>query len=332
MLAPTCRNASTRSPIGRSCMRAAPDRRYSPPHSASAAVNGRNAVPALPRNSSAALTGNAPPAPVTTVSPRSCFTAMPSVRKASCMTRVSSESSRSCRRVSPEARAASSSTRLEMLFDPGSLTVPATLRMGARSRNSTAGTGAIRRKAASLLLLQPSVARCARPGEYLFQSGGVAPAQQLLHLGELALIAGQFLQQGLAIGDTNVAPHFRMAGGDARGIAKAPGRIVEQLLPVRMPRDLVHQRVGQEVRQMAHRGEHPVVLGRLHAVQPGAANAPGGAHPADAALAVLGQRRQHHLALVVQIGTGRGYAAVLRACDRMAGYELRRAVLEQPVG
>src|ERR1017187_1767639 len=210
MLAPTCRSASTRSPIGRSCMRAAPDRRYSPPHSASAAVSGRNAVPALPRNSSAALTGNAPPAPVTTVAPPSRFTAMPSVRKASSMTRVSSESSRSWRRVSPEARAASSSTRLEMLFDPGSLTVPETLRMGARSRNCTRGAPAIRRKAASLLLLQPFVSCSARPGKYFFQSCRVALLQQLLHLGQLALIGGQFLQQGLAVGDTDVAPHFRM--------------------------------------------------------------------------------------------------------------------------
>ena len=40
MSAPSWRSASTRSPIGRSCMRGTPDRRYSPPDSASAAVTG----------------------------------------------------------------------------------------------------------------------------------------------------------------------------------------------------------------------------------------------------------------------------------------------------
>src|SRR5450759_3103576 len=226
-------------------MRTTPDRRYSPPHSASAAVSGRNAVPALPRNSSAALTGNAPPAPVTTVSPRSSrFTAMPSVRKASSMTRVSSESSRSWRRVSPDASAASSSTRLEILFDPGSLTEPATLRMGSRSRNCTRAAPAISPEAASLLTAQPFVACSARPGKYFFQSCRVAIPQQALHLGQLALIAGEFLQQGLAVGDTDVAPHFRVTGGDAGEIAEAAGRVLEQLLAVRMARDLVHQRIG----------------------------------------------------------------------------------------
>src|SRR5487761_2324053 len=242
MAAPRPRSASTRSPIGRSCMRATPDRRYSPPHSASAAVSGRNAVPALPRNSSAALTGNAPPAPITTVVSPSCFTAMPSVRKAPCITRVSSEASRSCRRVSPDAWAASSSTRLEMLFDPGSLIVPATLRMGARSRNCTGAAPAIRRKAASLLLLQPSVARGARAGKHFFQPGRVAFLQQLLHLGQFALIAGEFGEHGLAIGDSDIAPHFRVAGGDARAVANAPGHVFEQRFAVRMARDLIHQR------------------------------------------------------------------------------------------
>ncbi len=40
------------------------------------------------------------------------------------MTRVSSDCSGSCTSVRPSASAASSSTRLEMLFDPGSRTVP----------------------------------------------------------------------------------------------------------------------------------------------------------------------------------------------------------------
>ena len=52
-VAALARSASTRSPIGRSCMRATPLSSNSPPwvaaSTASAAVNGRMAVPALPR-------------------------------------------------------------------------------------------------------------------------------------------------------------------------------------------------------------------------------------------------------------------------------------------
>ena len=57
---PSGRSASTRSPIGRSCMRGTPRSSKRPPcvaaSTASAAVSGRMAVPALPRNSSASCT------------------------------------------------------------------------------------------------------------------------------------------------------------------------------------------------------------------------------------------------------------------------------------
>ena len=66
--------------------------------------------------------------------PRRC-TVQPSARSASSMTRVSSESSGSCTSVLPSASAASSSTRLEMLFEPGSRTVPEAPRSGGMSRN-----------------------------------------------------------------------------------------------------------------------------------------------------------------------------------------------------
>ena len=117
-------------------MRATPESSYSPPESASTAVNGRNAVPALPRKRLARLTPKLPPTPCTTQwresSPGSIRT--PSVRNASIMRRTSSASSRPATSVGPRASAASSSVRLEMLLDPGSRTVPAILATGARSR------------------------------------------------------------------------------------------------------------------------------------------------------------------------------------------------------
>ena len=125
---PSKRNASTKSPMGRSCMRATPLSVKSPPITARAAVRGRIAVPALPmKNSMGAACCNCPPRPVTVkVVPASC-TPHPSWRKAASITRVSSESSKSWTTVVPWQRAESNSTRLEMLLEPGRVMVPEAL-------------------------------------------------------------------------------------------------------------------------------------------------------------------------------------------------------------
>src|SRR6266705_145103 len=144
MRAPSARNASTRPPIGRSCIRGAPESRYSPPASARTAVSGRKAVPALPRRRSADLTGN-PPTPCTTAESFACRSILtPRFPSASSMTWVSSASRRSFTRVSPRESAASRSTRLEMLFDPGILTVPCARAIGLRSRNLTCPSASAR--------------------------------------------------------------------------------------------------------------------------------------------------------------------------------------------
>ena len=95
MRAPMPRSASTRSPIGRSCMRGTPESAVFAAESASAAVSGRNAVPALPRKRSAFLLGNGPPAP-RTLMPTECseITTPKLLAAPRCMTRVSSASSR----------------------------------------------------------------------------------------------------------------------------------------------------------------------------------------------------------------------------------------------
>ena len=66
----------------------------------------------------------------------STSTAQPIWRNAASMTRVSSESSRSCKVVVPSHKAASSNTRLEMLFEPGRVTVPWALDRAGTSRKA----------------------------------------------------------------------------------------------------------------------------------------------------------------------------------------------------
>ena len=46
---------------------------------------------------------------------------------------------------------------------------------------------------------------------------------------QFRLVGVEFGQQGIAIGEADVAPHFRVAAGDAREIAKAAGGEAEQL-------------------------------------------------------------------------------------------------------
>src|SRR6266568_4098923 len=237
MRAPSARRASTRSPIGRSCIRGAPESRYSPPASARTAVSGRKAVPALPRRRSADLFGNGPPR--TVAESRSMRT--PRSPRAFSITPVSSESSRFSTRVSPSASAASSSTRLEMLFDPGIFTVPCTRAIGPRSRNFTARSFPV-----PIVVLQPALARAARPREERLERPGVAAFEHLAHALELPAVAPELDEQGLAVRQADVAPHLRVAPGDAGEIAESSRREGKELLRVRVARDLIDERVGDD--------------------------------------------------------------------------------------
>src|SRR5205807_1146010 len=117
-----------------------------------------------------------------------------------------------------------------------------------------------RRRAALARGLQPLVARGARLGEQALERGAVAGCDEALNLAELGAVAAELGEQSLAIGEADVAPHFRTARGDAREVAEAAGGEGEELLGVRPPRDIVHQCIGEHMRQMADRREERVVL------------------------------------------------------------------------
>ena len=137
--APSCRSASTRSLIGRSCMLVSPKTVKTPRPRQSAAQSGRMAVPALPRNRSLPSEGKGPPALLTTQLVRSSdiSRAMPSAWSAAIMCLVSSLSSRLWTLVVPSVSAESNRTRLERLLEPGSVTTPSTRRIGCRTSWST---------------------------------------------------------------------------------------------------------------------------------------------------------------------------------------------------
>src|SRR5437867_4845326 len=266
MRAPSRRSASTRSPIGRPCIRGAPESRYSPPASARTAVSGRKAVPALPRRRSADLFGNDPPR--TVAESRSMRT--PRSSRASSITLVSSESSRFSTRVSPSASAASSSTRFEMLFDPGILTVPAARPIGSRSRNFTT--------AGSLPVLEPALARVVRAGEERLEPLGVAALDHPAHAVEPAAVAAELGEQRLAVREADVAPHLGVAGGDAGEIAESARGVRKKPLGVLVARHLVDERESEHVRQVADGREHGVVLAGLELEDLRSAGLPRGSH------------------------------------------------------
>ena len=81
-----------------------------------------------------------------------------------------------------------------------------------------------------------------------------------MQLIELRSIAIEFLKQGDAIRQTNVAPHFGVAGGNAREVAEAAGGKTEQQVTVIAQRKVVDKRIRQEMRQVADGGENPVVF------------------------------------------------------------------------
>ena len=108
-----------------------------------------------------------------------------------------------------------------------------------------------------------------------------------------------------------------MAAGDAGEVAEAARRVREQQRRVAAPGKVVDQAEGEQVRQVAHRGEDAVVLLRRHADHVGAAGLPGVADLLHGLGAALGQRRQHHLAAHVELGEGGLDPALLGAGDRV---------------
>jgi len=58
-------------------------------------------------------------------------------------------------------------------------------------------------------------------------------------------------QQLVAVRQTDVVPHLRVAGGDPGKVPKTAGGITKDLCPVIQPRQRIHQGIGQDMRQMA---------------------------------------------------------------------------------
>ena len=85
--------------------------------------------------------------------------------------------------------------------------------------------------------------------------GAVGSGQHRSQAGQLCQICVELTEQGVAVGQADVAPHFGRRGGNPGEVAKSAGGILEQQVGMRLAGDVVDQRKGQQVRQVADRGE-----------------------------------------------------------------------------
>src|SRR5436190_14464044 len=180
----------------------------------------------------------------------------------------------------------------------------------------------------SFHVLQPAIARIACTGEKSLERPGVAALEHPLHALELPDVALELDEQRLLVGEADVAPHLRMASGDAGEIAESPRGKGKELFRVLVARDLIDERVSEHVRQMADRREHRIVLPSPHLGDARPAALPRGAHQGDRARLVFLERREHHPAPAIERGKGRLGAALLGAGDRMARNETGERALQ----
>ena len=131
-----------------------------------------------------------------------------------------------------------------------------TSRDGARWRLSAPAA----RRGVPICQLPPAFAGHA---QQLLQRRAVAGQHHLLQRVERLAEALRLLQHLFAVGQQDVAPHRRVAGGDAGEVAKARSGQRQQVAPGRLAEHAAEVGKGQQVRQVADRGEGAVVvLGR----------------------------------------------------------------------
>ena len=162
--------------------------------------------------------------------------------------------------VVPLASAASSSMRLLMLFEPGSATTPSACTARAAAASSCAGiahrTVSARRPRACTLPCVPRAPRVARRGEQRLQRRAVAGRDQRRAITSSApRYAVDLVEQRIAVGERDVAPHLRRAAGDAREVAKAARRVREIARRRRAAPRARRQREREQVRQVRDGGE-----------------------------------------------------------------------------
>ena len=122
-------------------------------------------------------------------------------------------------------------------------------------------TGCLKLNYSLALRLLPFVAHRLGCLKIIPQRCSILLLQALLQKRQLLLLLLQQVLQALAVGQTNIRPDGRVAGGNAGEIAKAAAGKMQLCLALVCAADLVHISIGHQVRQMAYRGKDGIVFG-----------------------------------------------------------------------
>src|SRR3989344_5093524 len=89
----------------------------------------------------------------------------------------------------------------------------------------------------------------------------IAPLDRLDECAEIGMVLTQRIKQGVPVRETDVAPHYRIARRDARGVSEATRGIFQNGAMIVVPHHHVHQTVGKHVRQMTAHRQDTVMIG-----------------------------------------------------------------------
>ncbi len=169
-------------------------------------------------------------------------------------------------------------------------------------------------------------------GEYTQQLVPVPSIDRVAQGVEVAAKCVQGAQDRLAVGEEDVVPHGRIATGDSREIAETTRSVPEDLEVFIALGQRIDQAEGQQVRQVAGRGQHLVVALHRHVLDIGAQRAPQAVDQSQGGRVGFGQRREDDFVTTEQGSVGGFHPALLGTGDRVAGHEAWQALAEHFAG
>ena len=141
---------------------------------------------------------------------------------------------------------------------------------------------------------------------------------------QLRLLRVNHRQKAVPIRQQNILPHFRVAAGNAREIAKTAAGKIQIPRALRVVEHLVDVTERQQMRKVRHGGKNRVVLGRVHRMDFRTHAAPHVFHQVQAACILPLVRADNQFFALIQAELCRQRAAPVRTGNGMGGNAARK--------